>query len=136
MKSVDPAELSALIDGELSPERAAEVRQAIETDEALRRQYQRLLMLDAELKTEAQSALFRPRVTLPQPSRVSWLPLIPLVLLLVALRILFKVLPSLPEIGLETAALIVIVGGVLRRLLVSAQEEGRRLCRELARSSG
>ena len=132
MKPVDPVELSALIDGELSPGRAAEVRQAIETDEALRRQYERLVMLDAELKEEAQSAAFLPRVTLPEARAPHWWPLIPIALLLVALRIASKILPPLPEIGLETAALIVAVGWVLRRLVQSSQGEGQRLARQIA----
>ncbi|MBE3099940.1 MAG: hypothetical protein IMZ44_22710 [Planctomycetes bacterium] len=61
MNGVDPAELSALLDGELPPDRAAQVRAAIEADPALRADYERLSRLDAAWSAAASSAAFRPQ---------------------------------------------------------------------------
>ncbi len=61
MNGVDPAELSALLDGELPPERAAQVRAAIEADPGLRADYERLSRLDAAWSAAAASAAFRPQ---------------------------------------------------------------------------
>lgn len=61
MNGVDPAELSALLDGELPPDREAQVRAAMEADPALRAGYERLSRLDAAWSAAAASAAFRPQ---------------------------------------------------------------------------
>jgi anti-sigma factor RsiW len=49
MKKVQEEELSALIDGELSPQRAEEVRLMVQADPALRAQFAVLGKFDAQL---------------------------------------------------------------------------------------
>jgi anti-sigma factor RsiW len=62
---VEPWELSGLLDGELSPERAAQVRAAIESDPALRQQWETLARLDHQWSDRAAGADFAVRVSLP-----------------------------------------------------------------------
>lgn len=60
MKPIDPAEISGLLDGELSPARADEVRQAIAENSALRQLHDSLVALDVEWKAAAATAAFHP----------------------------------------------------------------------------
>jgi anti-sigma factor RsiW len=62
MTRIDPAELSALLDGELPPERTAQVRAAIEADPALRAEYEQLCQSHAAWSEAAASAAFRPQL--------------------------------------------------------------------------
>lgn len=74
MQPIDPAELSAYLDGELSGERAQEIRAALEKDPALRRSFEALASMDAEWKGQASTAAFRPEVQFPKgTSRLPWL---------------------------------------------------------------
>ena len=134
MKRIDPCELSALLDDELTPERAAEVRQAIADDPALRREYEELALLDDELQTHAREAVFQPRVEIPQRLRgpaphVGWF-LPPLVIMGMALRLL----PLPIETGVEVAVVVGLVPYVLRRLLLASEQERRALTNEIAAS--
>ena len=73
MSPIDPAELSALLDGELSPTRADEVRAALERDPALKAEFERLRQFDDACQQAATAAAFEPRVTLgAQPDAWSW----------------------------------------------------------------
>lgn len=65
MRPIDPAELSALLDGELDASRAAEVRAALAGDAALRAQYEALAQADAQLRAFAASLELNPRIRLP-----------------------------------------------------------------------
>ena len=133
MKPIDPMELSALLDGELSPERADQVRRAIAEDESLRREYEELAALDADLKARAQAAVFAPRVSfldaaaLPGAAVFAPLPLIIVVLALMAARLALKAAPAALDVGLETGALALVVTWGLRRLLAAAARDQRRL---------
>lgn len=134
MKRVDPCELSALLDGELTPERAAEVRQAIADDPALRREYEELTRLDDELQAHAREAVFQPRVEIPQRLRgpgphVGWF-VPPLIIMGLALRLL----PLPIETGVEVAVVVGLVPYVLRRLLLASEQERRALTSETAAS--
>ncbi len=113
MRPIDPAEISALIDGELSPTRADEVRRAIAADEALRRVHSELLAMDADLKEAAAQAVFQPRIALPNVAngfaqRVA-LAAAALVLARVAMKL------ASPELaaGLAIALLAVVIGWLL-----------------------
>jgi anti-sigma factor RsiW len=64
MKPVDPWELSGLLDGELDAARAAEVREAIAADPALRAEFERLSKLDGACQRVAAQAAFKPAVDL------------------------------------------------------------------------
>lgn len=64
MSHVNPEELSALLDGELSDERAIEVQRALESDPILVRELETLRRLDGRLK-KAASQHHALRVNLP-----------------------------------------------------------------------
>lgn len=64
MSPIDPAELSALIDGELTPARAGEVRAAMQRDPSLKAEFERLGRFDAACREAASTAEFRPLVTI------------------------------------------------------------------------
>lgn len=68
MNPLEPAELSALLDGELDPRRAAEIQALIAADPAVRAEYDSLRLADARLRTLAGPARFAPWVSLPAPS--------------------------------------------------------------------
>ena len=65
MKKLHPAELSALLDGELDPVRAGEVEALIADDPKVREAYEHLKRADRILRAVAQSAAFRQEVRWP-----------------------------------------------------------------------
>jgi anti-sigma factor RsiW len=64
-KPLEPHELSGLLDGELDPNRAAEVRRAVDADTELRAEFDHLSTLDRAWSLAAARAAFRPKVILP-----------------------------------------------------------------------
>ena len=120
MKPIDPAEISALIDGELSPTRADEVRRAIAADEALRRVHSELLAMDTDLKEAATQAVFRPRIALPKPADGLATRLALVAAALVLARVAMKL--ATPELaaGLAIALLAVVIGWLLWFLTADA----------------
>ncbi|QPC91899.1 anti-sigma factor [Mesorhizobium sp. INR15] len=78
MNDFDPAELSAFLDGELSPARAGEIEALIATDPGMRSAFEQLKRADQQLKSVADAAAFRPDIHWPRPARwraESWLAL-------------------------------------------------------------
>jgi len=67
MSDLDPAELSAFLDGELNAARAAQVAAIIAADERVRAEYEMLEQADARWRSMALSAAFRPQVRWPIP---------------------------------------------------------------------
>jgi anti-sigma factor RsiW len=130
MKRVDPSELSALLDGELTPERAAEVRQAIADDPALRREYAVLARLDDDLKLHAQETVFQPQVEIPRRRR--WPHAMWLAPILVIAGLALRLLPLPIETGIEVAVVVGLVPYVLRRLIIASEQERRALTNEAA----
>ncbi len=65
MRNIEPAELSAFMDGELSPQRAAEVSEEVQRNPDLKAELARLRDLDASCRAAGASATFTPNVTLP-----------------------------------------------------------------------
>ena len=65
MRPIEPAELSAFIDGELDAERTSEVRAALASDEALRARYESLAHADAHLRSVAAGMILSPRISWP-----------------------------------------------------------------------
>ena len=65
MRPVEPEEISALLDGELAPGRAEEVRRAIAEDRGLRELYQQFADMDSDLNSYAAACQFNPRLSLP-----------------------------------------------------------------------
>ncbi len=118
MNPIDPAELSALMDGELTPERAAEVRAAIAQDAGLKAEFDRLQGMDADWRAAASGAAFRPRVDLAAGA-AAW-PAALWVLglcVLTALRFLPKLIDAaLLGTALHGAAFAIIVVWVIRAL--------------------
>ena len=68
MTPVEPEELSALIDRELSPERAAEIERRLTTDPALRAALEALRDLDDRWKAAARTGVFAPNIVHPTPN--------------------------------------------------------------------
>lgn len=72
MSPIRPEELSALLDGELPADRAAQVRAELERDPEQRAALQRLDVLDRSWRGAARSAQFRPVVRLPEAPPLRW----------------------------------------------------------------
>jgi anti-sigma factor RsiW len=117
MLPIDPAELSAFLDGELPAARAEEVRAALAQDSLLRQSYEQLLALDADWKARASAAMFRPRVRIAP----NWVPgrflTAAAVLGLLVFRIVLKTQPPLVGAALEALLLALVVGWGLRRVI-------------------
>lgn len=76
MTDLDPAELSALLDGELDPARACALEAIIAADPALAAQFQQLKRADQRLRSVAEAAAFRPDIRWPAaqaPALPPWL---------------------------------------------------------------
>jgi|GEM_PF-1097445 len=121
MKPIDPTEISAFLDGELSPEDAERVRHAIAEDSSLRCEYEKLVALDAELKGAAREVMFRPEVTLPSRSEEIRINIPLLVLILVALRFGIKVAPLFIGSAVEIVFLCIFLVWVLKYLLRASE---------------
>lgn len=124
MKSVDRTHLSGLLDGELAPPEAEQVRRALAEDDLLREEFEHLACLDSELRAQAESyALVQPRVNVPAALRLFRLKISSLPIAALALRIFLKLTPM--EIGLILSAvvLILIIGWELGRLVQAADQE-------------
>ncbi|MBI4581169.1 MAG: hypothetical protein HY718_15815 [Planctomycetes bacterium] len=116
MNPVDPAELSALLDGELTPSRAAEVRAAVDADPALRAEFDQLQALDAACRSAAATATFPPQVAVPaaHPSW-SWTAIGVAAVLLLIVRLAPKLLDlAAAGVLLNAAALAVAVVWLVR----------------------
>jgi anti-sigma factor RsiW len=105
MKQVQEEELSALIDGELSPQRAEEVRLMVQADPALRAQFAVLGKFDAQLWRAGEDAAFSAEITFPTEPLVArpfpmWLLGIGVALALIVIRLLPKLL-ELPTLGVS-----------------------------------
>jgi anti-sigma factor RsiW len=77
MSDFDPAELSALLDGELDPARARALEALIAADPAVAAQFEQLKRTDARLRSAASDVAFRPAIRLPmaeaEPALPGWL---------------------------------------------------------------
>jgi len=86
MNDLNPAELSAYLDGELSSARTEEIEALIAADTRVRSAFDQLKRADQRLRSVAEAAAFRPEFRWPEPVRwpaESWLAL-PLVVVLLA----------------------------------------------------
>ncbi len=96
MSIVRPEELSALLDGELDPQRECEVRAQLATDAALSDELESLRRLDARWRTAGASARFAPATFRPRndlATEVRWV-LASLVLILLPIRLISKMLDT------------------------------------------
>jgi len=134
MSSIDPAELSALLDGELDPERASMVRQAIASDPVLRAEFEMLKRLDRTVAEAAAAAAFAARVVIPEMVPQSHLlrSVAAFVLALCALLVVY-ILPKLLYLALSTNVFLHIILFALImawafRLVMSTEEVERERC--------
>lgn len=116
---IKPEELSALLDGELSPQRQAEVRRALAADPALAAEYARLAELDRDWSAAARQARIAPPIAPPilrDPHKPLPWPLVGgILLLLIAIRFTTKVSIPFPwALAAHTAALAMLLAIVIR----------------------
>jgi hypothetical protein len=127
MLPIDPAELSAFLDGELPAGRAEEVRDALVRDPVLRQSFDQLVACDAAWKAQAESAQFRPRVRFAwRPFSSRYLKVAVIVCGLLLLRLTLKTFPPLYAVGLETILLTLVIGWGLRRMMQTTDADCRR----------
>ena len=117
MRPISPEEISALLDGELMPQRAEEVRRAVAEDERLRQIYEQMAGTDSALSAFATACKFEPHVSLPSISPVLGFPVYAVALGLLIVRILAKVLPFAPGIWLQALVIALVVAWLLCRFL-------------------
>ncbi|MHB8902114.1 MAG: anti-sigma factor family protein [Thermoguttaceae bacterium] len=136
MRPVRPEEVSALLDGELPPERANEVRLAIANDDHLRQVYQELAETDGRLASLAAACRFEPRISLPpvlEPP-VLGLPIWAVATGLLIVRIVAKLAPAGPGLILQAAVIALLAGWLLWRLLPALRADRGLVARELGQT--
>ena len=109
MKPVDPTEVSALLDGELSPERAEQVRCAIAEDSELRRVFDELSIVHTDLMHCAAAARFQPRLTLAKSTSSPGISIVGLGLTVLTLRLTVKLLPLGLGVAFQATALVFVL---------------------------
>jgi hypothetical protein len=134
MKPVSPEEISALLDGELMPGRAEEVRRAMVGDERLRRIYQQMAETDSALSSLAAACQFEPHVSLPSISPVPGISFYAVVFGLLVVRILAKVLPFGPGIWLQALTIALVAAWLLYRFLPTLRADMWQAAHELGLS--
>jgi len=135
MTPVNPEEISALLDGELTSDRAEEVRRAMVEDEGLRRIYEQIAEMDRDLSSFAAACQFGPHVSLPSSSPVLGLPIYLIAFGLLIVRILAKILPIGPGIWLQTLVIALVAVWLLYRFLPALRTDMWQAVHEMARSS-
>ena len=123
MEKIDRAKISALIDGELSKEEAELVHKAIMEDESLRKEYEEISKLNGELKSYAQTVMFRPEVTFPKSTTSFNLPVSTIIFTILILRLFLKLIPSVIGGCLEIIVLGFVVSYVLQYLIRISNQE-------------
>lgn len=123
MNPVQPEELSALLDGELEPARALEVRAQIAIDPALRLEFETLSAADAAWWVAAGSGAFVPDVKMPShveretgTGDAGWLTVLAATIgILIVARIVLKLAGSEAlAFGLPAISLILLLVGVVK----------------------
>ncbi|MHC4407178.1 MAG: anti-sigma factor [Planctomycetota bacterium] len=127
MKPVDPAELSAFLDGELSPERAEQVRCAIAEDSELRRVFEELSAVHRNLMTCAVAARFQPRISLAKSRSFPALGILGLALAMLILRLAVKLLPLGVGVAFQATALLLVLLWVFFCLVRLTHDEHWRI---------
>ena len=114
-------ELSALLDDELNPERASQLRSEVASDAMLRAEYEELARIDADLRAMADEASFLPKVELPAERATAWH--LPTGVDVTCALVLVRFLPKLCE---------AVAGGIALQLMAAAiiLLTGIRLCRQ------
>ena len=131
MKPISPEEISALLDGELTPDRAEEVRRAIVDDEQLRQVYEQMASADSALSSFAAACQFEPHLSLPSISPVLGFPIYAVAFGLLIVRILAKILPFGPSIWLQALAIALFAAWLLYRFLPTLEADAALAAQEL-----
>lgn len=121
MNPIEPAELSAYMDGELDPTRAREVETALEGSQALRGELNKLVSADNSWRAAARIASFRPRIRLhATPAPLHLRPVVRAaggVILLLAVRVVPKLASTLEvELILNAFALAIALIWIVRMM--------------------
>jgi anti-sigma factor RsiW len=122
MKPIDPAEVSALLDGELSPERTEQVRRAIAEDSELRCVFESLSAVHRDLTSCAVAARFRPQISLAR-RRFPAVGVLVFAAAMLALRVTAKLVPLGVGVVLQVAALALVLWWVSSCLVRLAHDE-------------
>jgi hypothetical protein len=117
MNPIDPSEITALLDGELSREREEQVRLAIAEDPDLQREYCLLAGLHNEWLATAGNAGFCPDVSIPADRNTMPPSVFLLVGILLILRIITKTLSPGVAWSLEITALALILTWLLQIII-------------------
>jgi anti-sigma factor RsiW len=119
--TIDRSELSAYVDGELTPSRAAEVERAAREDPDLQNELEELQRAEGAWRAAAQAAMFFPVVRLPTgtASSRSWIPLATAVIPLVVLRFVPEDFASLAwRLAVHSALLALVLVWAVRIIAV------------------
>lgn len=127
MKPVDPAEISALLDGELSRERTEQVRRALAENRELRSVFDNLSALHRDLTACGVAASFRPRISLASSTRFPAVGVLGFAAAMLVLRVTAKLVPLGVGVVFQAAALGLFLWWVSSCLLRLAHDEHRRL---------
>lgn len=131
MQPISPEEISALIDGELAPERWEQVRLAIGNEESLRRIYEQLSETDKALTSFATACQFEPQISLPETSPVLAFPASMVAFGLLVVRVLAKILPHGPGILLQVLMIGLLAAWLCCWLLPALRADRWQVAREL-----
>jgi len=116
MTRVQPEELSALLDGELNPQRTREIEMQIAADPEWRRELQLLRESDARWRAAAATAAFQPVVRLRDASDRfrRFVAATTLIVMLTAVRMAAKLTSSLVlSFGVQAVVLVVLLAAII-----------------------
>ena len=126
MNDLDPAELSAFLDGELDPSRARQIEALIAADPEARAAFDQLSLADHRLRSIAEAAAFRPQIRWPEPAVQSAAPWLvpPLVGILLAWS-MGKLAPATTvSVIVSAAALVLFIAWLAPLALREARDGG------------
>ncbi|HQR05658.1 MAG TPA: zf-HC2 domain-containing protein [Gemmatales bacterium] len=130
MLPIDPAELSAYLDGELTPQRLEEVRDALARDQVLRQTFDQLASNDSAWKAQAKTVMFQPRVQFARRTSFDWYGKAAIIVLgLLLLRLALKTFPPLYAVGFEIILLAAVIGWGLQRIMHATDSDCGRYAR-------
>ena len=135
MKPVSPEEISALLDGELAPARAGEVRRALSEEPRLAEVYRQLAAVDGDLSAYAAACQFEPHLSLPSRSPAPGISVWAVALGLLAARTVARILAFGPSVGVQLVALALVIAWVLYGLLPRVQHDPSQVAREVGLGS-
>jgi anti-sigma factor RsiW len=115
---IEPHELSGLLDGELTSQRAKEVRRSMEDDPKLLAEFERLQRFDNSWSAAASAAAFEPEIILP-PQRNGqaglFTGIVPALCVLLAARFLAKLDSTFTiSVAVHLVLLLLIIAALIR----------------------